>query len=360
MLGQDSGDSSRQEFPLPVEWSLVEPSGNGFVSHVGVGQAIGFLTDDVTERSHDDPGLVSGLFDPRSLVAILPLIRTLRITQWVKNVFVLLPLVFAEELVAAPLLMRASILFVAFCGLSSSVYILNDLADRARDRLHPVKRLRPLASGALKPEVAIATLVVMLLASLAVCYLLGRDVLAVATTYLLLNLLYSVGRMKDVVIVDVMIVSSGYVLRVLAGGFATDVHVSDWMILCTTFLALFLTFSKRRHELMMLAERARDQRVVLDHYSLELLDQMSNVVTASTLLAYSLYATSPETAERFGTPYFFILTIPFVLYGIFRFLYLSHQQSAGLNPTEAMLRDLPFVVNVALWGMMVLGILYVF
>ena len=289
---------------------------------------------------------------------MFPLIRTLRPVQWVKNVFVLFPLVFAEELLDPDLLTRAFLLFGAFCALSSTVYVLNDLADRERDRLHPVKKHRPLASGALSPTIAIAALVVLLVSSLAVCLWLGWDVFAVAGVYLGLNVLYSVAGLKHTVIIDVMIVSSGYVLRVLAGGFATDVLVSDWLILCTTFLALFLTFAKRRHEMVLLADQASKQRAVLHHYSPDLLDQMINVVTASTLLAYSLYATDPDTAARFGTDYFFLLTIPFVLFGIFRFLYLTHQVKSERNPTETMLRDVPFVVNVLLWGGMVVGILY--
>jgi 4-hydroxybenzoate polyprenyltransferase len=179
---------------------------------------------------------------------------------------------------------------------------------------------------------------------------------AVIVGYLILNLLYT-QWLKHVVILDVMIVSIGFVLRVVAGGLAIGVEVSTWLLLCTIFLALFLAFSKRRHELALLAEDASEQRKVLTHYGTAFLDQMINVVTASTVVSYALYSISEETVQRFNTP-FLAYTIPFVLFGIFRYLYLVYQHPNRLNPTEAVVRDLPSLINILLWGVVVLGIIY--
>jgi 4-hydroxybenzoate polyprenyltransferase len=284
-----------------------------------------------------------------------PLVRSLRPTQWTKNLFVLPPLVFAEAATSAPLVGRAAATFALFCGLSSAVYLLNDLHDRERDRLHPIKRHRPLAAGTLSPGVALATLLLLGLGSLLAAGALGPSVLTIAMVYVAINALYS-WRLKRVVIIDVMVLASGYVLRLMAGAEATAIAVSHWLLLCTIFLALFLAFSKRRHELVLLREAAAHQREVLDRYSLAFLDQMINVVTASTLMGYALYASAEQTQERFGDS--FLLTVPFALYGIFRYLYLTYQLQDERNPTETMLRDVPFLINIVLWGAAVSWIVY--
>ena len=188
-------------------------------------------------------------------------------------------------------------------------------------------------------------------------WMLAPSFCAIVGTYLLLNLFYSMG-LKRVVILDVMIISIGFVLRVLAGGEAIDVMVSPWLILCTIFVSLFLAFSKRRHELMLLADDAAEQRQVLTSYSPAFLDQMINVVTASTVVSYALYAISPETEERFHTPYL-IYTIPLVLFGVFRYLYLVYQKPGELNPTEQILGDRPFLVNIVVWAAVVMAMIYI-
>ncbi|HEY4562626.1 MAG TPA: decaprenyl-phosphate phosphoribosyltransferase, partial [Thermoanaerobaculia bacterium] len=165
------------------------------------------------------------------------------------------------------------------------------------------------------------------------------------------------GGLKHVVILDVMIISAGFVLRVLAGAAATGVQVSSWLLLCTIFLSLFLAFSKRRHEITLLAEGATSQRRVLHHYSAAFLDQMINVVTASAVVSYALYAVAPETAEKYHTQHL-VYTIPMVLFGIFRYLYLMYQRPGERNPTEAILRDAPFLINIVLWGLVVVWIVY--
>ena len=280
----------------------------------------------------------------------------MRPVQWAKNLFVLPPLVFAGSLGDPEAVFRAGLTFLVFCSLSSAIYLLNDLVDRKRDRLHPLKRHRPLAAGTLSVRVALCALVVLAFGGLAGAGLLGTGVLAAGLVFVTLNLLYSTW-LKHIVIVDVMSIAAGYVLRVFAGGAAIAVPVSHWLLLCATFLSLFLAFSKRRHELELLAGEAAGQREVLHHYGRAFLDQMINVVTASTVIAYSLYTTDPETAGKFGSPYFGF-TIPFALFGIFRYLYLTYQARDPRNPTETMLTDPPFLINLVLWGAAVCVIVY--
>jgi len=287
---------------------------------------------------------------------LLALLRSLRPAQWAKNAFVLAPLVFAHRLEEPRQLAAAALAFVAFCAASSAVYLVNDLADREQDRQHPVKRLRPIASGALPvPAAWVAALALAAAAALAATRL---DPLfgACLAAYVALNLLYTFS-LKHIVILDVMSISAGFVLRVMAGAAAIGVVVSSWLLLCTTFVALFLAFSKRRHELMLLAASAANQRRVLDQYSPTFLDQMINVTTASTVICYALYAVAPETAAKLGTPYL-IATLPLVLYGIFRFLFLLYQRPGPRNPTEAILRDPPFLANLALWAGLVVALVY--
>lgn len=284
------------------------------------------------------------------------LFTTLRPRQWVKNVFVLAPLVFAQALTDGAALRRAAITFAAFCCAASAVYLFNDLRDREQDRNHPVKARRPIASGAVPAGLAGAVALALAVASIAIVWPLGRKVAAIVAVYLGLNALYSLG-LKKVAIVDVLVVSVGFVLRVLAGGAAIDVEVSAWLLLCTIFVSLLLAVAKRRHELILLPTAAADQRPVLDRYSPALLDQMMNVVTASSVLSYALYSVDPQTVEKFHS-HTLVYTIPFVLFGIFRFLYLVYQDRSELNPTEAMLKDPPFVMNLLLWGATVIAIVY--
>ncbi len=280
----------------------------------------------------------------------------MRPAQWAKNLFVLAPLVFGGLLLSAGAVTRALLAVVAFCCASSAVYLVNDLRDREEDRRHPLKRLRPLAAGTLKVSTAVAAVAVLGAAALGIAVWLGRSFAAILVAYLLLNLLYTLW-FKHMVILDVMSISLGFVLRVEAGAQAMRVEVSRWLFLCTTFLALFLAFSKRRHEITLLANDASGQRPVLDHYSPAFLDQMINVVTASSVVSYALYAVAPETVEKYHTQDL-VFTIPLVLYGIFRYLYLMYQRPGARNPTEAILRDPPFLINMALWSLAVVWIVY--
>lgn len=287
---------------------------------------------------------------------LLGLVRSLRPAQWAKNSFVLAPVVFAGDLTEPGLLARALAAFAAFCAASSAVYLVNDLRDREQDQNHPLKRHRPIAAGTLPVGVAAAAAAVLAGGAVAGALALDRDFTVALGAYLGLQLLYTLW-FKRVVILDALAIALGFVLRVYAGAAAVAVEVSPWLLLCTIFLALFLAFSKRRHELVLLADGAANQRGVLAQYSPAFLDQMINVVTASTVVCYALYAVAPETVAKHGGRSL-LVTVPLVLFGIFRYLYLVYQRSDERNPTEAILRDLPFLINVGLWGIAVLAIVY--
>jgi 4-hydroxybenzoate polyprenyltransferase len=286
----------------------------------------------------------------------LNLLISLRPGQWTKNLFVFAGLVFGRRLLDPVAALHAAAAFAIFCALSGVVYLLNDVADRATDARHPLKCRRPIASGALSPSTALAAASVILIVALAAAYQLDVRFFLDAALYVLLLALYSVW-LKHVVIMDALTIAVGFVLRVSAGALVIHVPISPWLLVCTILLALFLALSKRRHELVLLAEGATGHRRILQEYSPYLLDQMIGVVTASTLMAYILYATSAETAERFGTS-LLGLTIPFPLYGIFRYLYLVHQKAGGGSPSELLLADRPLLLCVALWGVVSAAIIY--
>jgi len=272
---------------------------------------------------------------------------SLRPKQWTKNLFLFAGILFSQNIFDFSLLLKVIFAFFIFCLLSGSAYILNDLTDLDQDRRHPVKSHRPLASGKLKVPHAILALMVFILSSLVMSYYLSLSFFLVAFTYLLLQSVYSFS-LKRIVILDVFAVACGFVLRVVAGAVAIDVEISSWLLICTILLALFLGLSKRRYELVMIGEGAQNHRKVLAEYSPYLLDQMISVVTASTVVAYSLYTMSEETIGKFGTKNL-IFTVPFVLYGIFRYLYLIHQKEAGGNPEDILITDKPLLIDIFLW-----------
>jgi 4-hydroxybenzoate polyprenyltransferase len=280
---------------------------------------------------------------------------SLRPHQWLKNLVVLAALVFSKHLFDVDALARAFLAFAVFCALAGAVYLTNDLVDLERDRLHPAKRTRPLASGALAPGAARAAALALLAAALAASLLLGPGFLLCAAGYLALGLLYS-HALKHVVILDVLAVATGFVLRAVAGAVAIAVHFSPWLLVCTILLALFLALAKRRHELVTLADAAA-HRQILAEYTPYLLDQMIGVVTASCLTAYAFYTLAPETVEKYRTERL-ALTIPFVIYGIFRYLYLVHRRDQGGSPTDVLLTDRPLLVAVALCAVAMVVIVY--
>lgn len=284
------------------------------------------------------------------------LIVSIRPHQWTKNLFVFAGLIFGERLLDPSAALSASIAFIAFCALSSAVYLINDIRDRDADRVHPVKCRRPIASGELAVGVAGSVALIFGVAGLVTAFGISRAFGIVTVLYLALNLLYS-GVLKHVVILDVITLSMGFVLRAWGGAIAVNVAFSHWLLLLMLLLALFLALSKRRAELVALAGDASGHRRSLAEYSPYLLDQMIGVVTASTLIAYAFYTIDPETVAKFGTDHL-LWTVPFPLYGIFRYLYLVHQREGGGNPSEMLLTDKPLLACVALWGVFVIAIVY--
>ena len=286
---------------------------------------------------------------------LVPLIKTMRPKQWSKNIFVLAALVFDVKLFAVPFLLKSLLAFALFCAISSVVYIINDLVDIEKDRQHPAKCTRPLAAGQLSPTVAITAAVVLAGVSLPVSFVLDRGFGAVATLYLFTMILYSFW-LKNIVLVDVLTVAAGFLLRVMAGVFLVNTaRFSPWLYLCMVFLALFMAISKRRHELVLLDEQANSHRSILDEYNLPLLDDMTRLVTSCAAMAYSLYTFS---APNLPQNHAMMLTVPFVLYGLFRYLYLVYVRNLGGDPTELVLKDRHLLVTVGVWGLMVVLILY--
>ena len=284
------------------------------------------------------------------------LLVSVRPEQWTKNLLVLAGVVFGGRLLEPPAVAIALAAFAIFCSLSGAVYLFNDVADRGADQNHPLKRERPIASGQLPATSAVTAGVVLGIAGVATAFSIGTQFGVVAAAYLAAQVLYSFG-LKHVVIVDVLMIAAGFVLRAIAGAVAVNVPIGHWLLVCTTLLALFLALSKRRHELTLLADGATDHRRILEEYSPYLLDQMIGVVTSSTLIAYTVYATSSDTADRLGTAKLG-LTIPFVLYGIFRYLYLVHQKRGGGSPAAMLMTDRPLLGCVALWAASVIVLMY--
>ena len=273
--------------------------------------------------------------------------KTMRPRQWTKNLLVFAALIFSQNLSNLPMVSDATIAFIIFCLLSGSVYTLNDLLDVKQDRTHPKKSQRPLASGKLQPPIAIVSGSILVLLSLANAFWLNTNFGFIALGYFILQIAYSTA-LKHIVILDVLAVSIGFVLRAIAGAEVINVPISSWLLVCTILLALFLSLGKRRHEIILLEDNAADHRKILFEYSPALLDQMISVVTASTVVAYALYTMSAETITKFQTDNL-KYTIPFVLYGIFRYLYLIHQKSEGGSPEKILLNDRPLLINIILY-----------
>lgn len=283
------------------------------------------------------------------------LLKTMRPKQWTKNVVVFAPLIFDEKLFDPVLLARTLLAFVLFCLISSTVYIINDLVDMEQDRLHPKKRTRPLASGALAPSVAAAAAGALILVSLPVAFWLDGGFSLILLSYLLLNIAYSF-YLKHLVIIDVLAIAAGFVLRVAGGVAVVGVErFSPWLYLVITLGALFLGFGKRRHELLLLENGADAHRAILAEYTVPFLDQLIGLVTSTMVIAYSLYTFS---APNLPANHAMMLTIPVVLYGLFRYLYLIHVKKEGGAPDELLLSDKPLLATGMLWVLMVVIVLY--
>ncbi len=281
-------------------------------------------------------------------------VRLMRPRQWVKNAFVLTPLLFSGRFLLRSADLRAAVAFLGFCLLASAVYTWNDVLDREADRQHPLKRLRPVASGRLSVRAAAWFGAGLAGAGLAVSVALGLDVAAIGASYLVLNVLYSF-RLKHVVVLDVFCIAGFFILRLLAGSRAIDVVPSIWLLLCGGLLALYLGFAKRRHELQLLGADSAQHRSVLAHYSPAFLDQMSGVLLSVTIVAYIMYTLSPEKVAETG--YRLTYSTVFVLYGVFRYLYLVHQRDAG-NPNEVLFADRSLLGSVVLWFLYCFWVIY--
>jgi len=289
-------------------------------------------------------------------VKIRDAVLTLRPAQWTKNLFVAAALVFAKKFFDVPSVLRTLAAIGIFILLAGAHYFVNDLLDFEEDRVHPRKAKRPIAAGRIGRGEAVAAAAGLAALSLVLADLLSPAFFGVAAAYMVLQLAYSY-RLKHVVILDIFLVASGFVLRVVAGGLVIAVPLSPWLLLCTMLLALFLAISKRRHELRLLAADASRHRPILDEYSLALLDQMIAIVTACTVIAYCLYTVSDETVRKFGTDKL-IYTTPFVLYGIFRYLYLIYLRGEGGSPEDLILRDKPLMAAIVLWVATAVAIIY--
>lgn len=290
----------------------------------------------------------------------LLLLKAMRPKQWTKNVLLFAGLIFALEFTNPISIGRALAGFVLFCVYSSAVYIMNDVRDREKDKLNARTRNRPIASGALKPGAAIAAVAVMLPIALVLGFLLNPWFFVVAVVYMAKDVGYSFG-LKNVVILDVFLIAVGFTLRAAAGALAIQVEISPWLYVVTTLGALFLALNKRKHEVLLLGGSAASHRPVLGEYSAALIDEMISVVTASTIMAYSLYTfTAENLPTRLRENHLMMLTIPFALYGIFRYLYLVYQRNEGSSPEEALFRDKPLLISVVLWGLTAMALLFFF
>jgi 4-hydroxybenzoate polyprenyltransferase len=287
---------------------------------------------------------------------MLPLVRSLRVNQWTKNFFVFAGIVFSLKFFELPLLLIVLEAFALFCLLSSAVYLINDVRDAESDRRHPTKKLRPIAAGTLSPVLALAIAGFLAGLSLVCAFGLGMAFGLTALSYFLLMVLYTY-LLRDIVILDVFAIAAGFVLRAVAGVVVINVLLSPWLIICTILLSLFIALGKRRHELVSLSAGAVEHRAILDEYNPQLLDQLISAVAGSTVMAYSLYTLWPETIAKFGT-HNLVYSIPFVLYGIFRYLYLIYKKDKGGKPEEILLTDVPLFIDLVLWLAALMAIIY--
>ena len=279
-------------------------------------------------------------------------LRLLRVKQWIKNLFIFAPMVFAQKVFDGVSFVKIVIAALLFCVLTSCVYMLNDIVDIERDREHPVKRFRPLASGEVSKKSVIMFVAVCMPISIMLGVSLEVNFGIVMLLYLFNNYLYSY-FLKHMVIIDVMSIAIGFVLRVIAGAEVIDVYISPWILMCTLFLALFLGFSKRKCEILFLGDAAKQFRKNLEEYKIEFIDNMISIVVAMTLVAYSLYTFSSQ-----NNGYLMALTVPVVIYGVFRYQYLVQIKNEGGVPEDTILEDKPLVLTIILWCIIVLFAIY--
>ncbi|HEX8735838.1 MAG TPA: decaprenyl-phosphate phosphoribosyltransferase [Pyrinomonadaceae bacterium] len=284
------------------------------------------------------------------------LVRSLRPHEWTKNLLVFSGLIFSRSLMDAHNVLFSIGGFIAFCLASSGVYLFNDLCDLEKDRRHPTKKNRPLASGALNVNLARLAMISLFAGAVVLAFQLSPAFALAIGIYLTLNLAYSL-KLKHVVILDVIIISSGFVLRAVAGALVLRVEVSAWLVLCTSMVALLVGFGKRRHELVLLEENAASHRASLNDYSVEFLDAMMTICGGTAVLTYALYTMAEDTVSRFGT-HNLLVTLPFVVYGVFRYLFMVHKRKEGGDPVQLLFRDRASVSNILLWILAVCAVIY--
>jgi 4-hydroxybenzoate polyprenyltransferase len=290
---------------------------------------------------------------------IIDIIKALRPNQWTKNAVVFAAFVFAfwdnsQELTLQSGLIKIIPAIIIFCFVSSGIYIINDIRDLESDRIHPNKRFRPIAAGKISIKTAWIMASILLSCSLIAAWTLSAPFFTVISIYVIMQIVYSAG-LKHVALVDVFVIASGFVLRAIAGAVVINVKISPWLLICTFLLALFLALCKRRHEIISLKSDDTAQRKSLEAYDAKLLDQLISISAGATVVFYSIYTLWPDTVEKFGTNAL-SYTIPFVIFGIFRYLDLAYRQEKGDRPDKILLTDIPILVTVALYGITVIAI----
>ncbi len=278
---------------------------------------------------------------------ILTLLVTLRPSHWIKNTFVYAPLVFSGRFTQVPVCIRSTLAFVCFCLFSSAAYIINDLFDRNEDRQHPVKKDRPIAAGIINPLIATVAGIILIISGFIIAFFLGWSMAAVMMFYLLINVIYS-STIKHIAILDVLVISFCFILRIVGGGIAISVVPSHWLILCTLMISMFLGFTKRRAELLAMDLERHNSRPVLKDYSVAFLDQVIPVVTGATIISYALYTVDEHTLTVLGSRAM-LVTLPFVIYGLVRYIYIIYHLKKGDDPTETLIRDVSSIINLLLW-----------
>ncbi len=283
-------------------------------------------------------------------------IRLLRPSHWVKNFFVFAPLIFSLNLLKIGEVIQNFLAFVSFCLAASGVYVFNDLHDKVSDITHPVKKNRPIASGRVSTVIAWPIFFMLIVSALFLSFRIRVDVGGIILAYVIMNVLYTL-YLKEVVIIDVMIIAIGFILRIMAGSAATRVYLSNWMLLTTLSLSLFIGFAKRRHEIVSLGENAGDHRKVLSKYGERFVDEMITTTVAMTIVFYSLYTIDPQVIRKFGTSHL-VFTVPFVMYGLFRYVYLIYVKGKGGDPVEIVLKDIGIISSVVGWFASVVLLIY--
>lgn len=284
------------------------------------------------------------------------IIKLIRIPQWIKNLFVFIPVIYSRNLFHTDYLIRSIIAFVIFCLLSSVVYVINDIVDAEADRHHPVKKYRPIASGKISNKKGMVIALILFVVSVALSLYTNANFKIFASLFLLINIYYSF-RLKHIVLLDIFCIAAGFMIRVTAGALVISVEISSWLILTTMFLSLFLAVMKRRSELVIVGDEQSSTRKVLEFYSNNFIDQMATIAAAGVIISYALYTVSERTVTVFQTEHL-IYTTPFVVYGIFRYMFLVLNHNKGENTTEIMVTDVSMIMNIILYSLTTIIIVY--